>query len=201
MIDTTMFDFKGYYDMIAEWLPDNCRLAEIGVANGASSLYLAERLHSLGKKFTFYLIDNLDYGRENQLSELMDNIVATRVKINDVGNSIKFIPLSSLDASCKFNGESLNFIFLDSSHLYLQTKSEIRLWWDKVLNGGILAGHDYMAHAEVKQAVDEVIPVTFTRPQLNETIFEPTEVLKIYKTDSNFGVWEAKKDFFIKLNN
>lgn len=200
MISETMFDFKSYYDKIAEWLPDNSRIAEVGIANGASALYLAEKLHSLEKRFTFYMIDNLAYGGADQLMELMDNVTATRIKINDISNSIKLMPINSLDASCKFNDQGLNFVFLDSSHLYPQTRSEIRLWWDKVVDGGILAGHDYIGHKEVKQAVDEVIPRTFTRPQHEETVYPPTEVLKIYDTDSNFGIWEAKKDFFIKLN-
>lgn len=48
-----------------------------------------------------------------------------------------------------------NFVYIDSSHLYQETKEELELWWPKIADGGILAGHDYINGAEVRQAVDE----------------------------------------------
>ena len=35
--DSVMFDFASYYDMVAERLPDNCKIAEVGIANGKSA--------------------------------------------------------------------------------------------------------------------------------------------------------------------
>mgnify|MGYP000989335173 CR=1 FL=1 len=150
-----MFDFKDFYDRIAEQLPDKAnRVAEIGVADGDSSVYLANKLHTLGKLDVFYFIDNFSYGGMNQLNDLWKNIY--RGSELYIDSQVEIIPLSSLDASCKFNDHYLDFVFIDSSHTYSQTKAEIRLWYHKVIDGGILAGHDYYSIAEVKQAVDEV---------------------------------------------
>lgn len=195
-VETTMFDFKDYYDKIAESLKDNCRIAEVGNANGDSAIYLAKKLTLLGKKYKLYMIDNMAYGGYEQMKTIYENIIKSGEGLN-----IEVIPEGSLDASCKFNGHSLDFIFLDSSHLYNQTKAEIILWWGKLLDEGILAGHDYTGHEQVKKAVDEIIPITFTRPPHDGTVYAPVQLLKTYETDSNFGVWEAKKDFFIKLNS
>jgi cephalosporin hydroxylase len=89
--------------------------------------------------------------------------------------------MDSLAASCKFNDHSLNFVFLDSSHKYEETKAEIRLWYRKLLDGSILAGHDYESpeNPGVRQAVDEVIPV---------------EHLTVFSTDNNCGVWSVVKN-------
>lgn len=195
MNETTMFDFAAYYDKIADWLQDNCRIAEIGIADGASSIYLAKKLIALGKTFKLYMIDNMDYGGYEQMKTIYEAIIK-----NGVEKYVEVLPYGSLDASCKFNDHSLDFIFIDSSHEFEPTKAEIRLWWRKLLDKGIIAGHDYTSCEPVKNAVDLIIPKTITRPQHEETIYMPTKVLNIYETTSNFGVWEAKKDFFIQIN-
>lgn len=171
-----MFDFHEYYSKIARQLPDPCRIAEVGVADGHSAMYLVKELNELGKKFTLYLIDNMDYGGYNQMNTIWRN----------VGHlpGVEVVPLSSLDASCKFNDHFFDLVFLDSSHEYEQTKAEIRLWFRKVIDGGVLAGHDYYGHVEVKQAVDEVIP-------------DPVEGvgLQVYNTANGYGVWEICKHY------
>ncbi len=193
-----MFDFPGYYKKIAEWLPDNCVIAEVGLADGASAIFLAQTLLSLKKKFKLFMIDSMSYGGMNQVITLTKNIMESGIP----ASCIELIAVDSLNASCKFSDGTFDFVMLDSSHEYEPTKAEIRLWWRKILDGGILAGHDIFSEENpgVKQAVEEVIPVTFTRPQLNETIFEPTKVLQYYQTDKGLGVWEATKESFVKLN-
>ncbi len=142
------------------------------------------------------MVDNLAYGGDNQLAELIKNIIASGIA------SIHFMPLDSLNASCKFNDHFFDFGMLDSSHTYPQTKAEIKLWWSKIKDGGILAGHDIFSEENpgVREAVEEMIPVTYTREPLEETIFEPTKVLQYYQTEKGLGVWEATKQSFVKLN-
>ncbi len=171
-----MFDFSEYYKKIAAQLPDPCRLVECGVANGDSAEFMIKELLRIGKKFTFYLVDNMDYGGMNQLNDLWKRLAQYH-------ENIIIVPLSSLDASCKFNDHYFDFVFLDSSHTYEQTKAEIRLWFRKVIDGGVLAGHDYSQN-DVRNAVNEVAPL-------------PVEdcKLEIIDTEKGYMVWEVRKHY------
>ena len=43
---------------------------------------------------------------------------------------------------------SVDFIYIDSSHLYDVTKKELKAFWRLLKRGGVLAGHDYCDHGE-----------------------------------------------------
>lgn len=175
-IPGNMFDFKNYYNSIASKLPNRCRIVEVGVADGKSAIYLAEALLNQSKAFEMFMIDNCGYGGVDQRNEIMRNI--QRAAISEYVN---FFDMDSLSASCKFNDHSLNFVFIDSSHKYEETKAEIRLWYRKLLDGSILSGHDYFSEENtgVRMAVDEVIPV---------------EHLTTHTTENSCGVWSVVKN-------
>lgn len=170
----SMFDYEKVYAHRASLLPENANIAEIGVANGRSTIFLASLLQSLGKSFTLYGIDNCAYGGNNQRSDIIQNISKSGVK------NIEFIEMSSLEAACHFKDDFFHFVFIDSSHEYEQTKAEIRIWYQKVLPKWYLAGHDYFTAEEpgVRQAVDEVIPRKW---------------LKIETTLRGAGIWQIRK--------
>lgn len=168
-----MFDFEAFYDMIANGLPDGARVVEIGVSNGRSLVYLASKIRSLGKTARVIGIDNMDYGRADQRNEIINHIIKS-------GEEIELLEMSSLDASTKFPDGYFDFIFIDSSHKYEQTKAEIILWNRKLKDNKILAGHDYnfMEGKEVLEAVNEIIG---------------TENVITYGTRNNFNVWYKVK--------
>jgi predicted O-methyltransferase YrrM len=175
-IPHTMFDFENFYSEIAEQLPNDCNIAEVGVADGASSLYLAEKLSELGKSYYLRMIDSLDYGHLDQLKTIIDNVIKSGQAEN-----IDILPFDSLNASLKFPDNYFDFLYIDSGHSYELTKAEIRLWIRKVKDGGILAGHDYLSEENpgVRQAVDEVVHYSS---------------LKVYDTDKGYGVWAIHKN-------
>ena len=43
-----------------------------------------------------------------------------------------------------FEDESLDFVYIDANHRYDNVKQDIEIWYPKVRQGGILAGHDYL---------------------------------------------------------
>jgi cephalosporin hydroxylase len=190
-INGDMFDFKDYYEKVALELPSGSRIAECGVADGKSAIFLAERMAELGKDFEFYFIDSMDYGGAKQITEIVKNISRSQL-----GNSITLLPISSLDAAATFNDNFFEFVFLDTSHQYMQTKEEIQIWWRKVKNNCILAGHDYNLYDGVKQAVNELIP----RVRVMTTEIGNFDSLKIYETSKKFGIWEARKNWQVKLH-
>lgn len=195
-IDQRMFDFHDFYDEVAKSLPDDCRIAEVGVADGASALYLAERLHELGKRFKLFMIDSLDYGGSEQLA-----VVISNVQKSGLGEFIEIMPYDSLNASLKFNDNSLHFCFIDASHTFEGTKADIRLWWHKVSFGCYLAGHDFneTEGAGVKNAVEELLPRTIQRPPDGEDTYEPENFLEVHNTRKGLGVWAVNKKWYYHI--
>lgn len=173
-IPNTMFDFKSFYDFIADKMPDDCRIAEIGNADGASAIYLGEKLQDIGKKFSIQMIDSCAYGGQEQRNTLIRNIVGS-----GLGGKLTFIEMDSLNASLKFPDGYFHAVFIDSGHTYELGKAEIRLWHRKVMDGWILAGHDIKSHQGVKDAVKEVMP---------------SDCYDIVDTDAGNGIWVWAKD-------
>lgn len=167
-----MCDFHAFYERIAQQLPSPCRVIEVGCADGHSAIFLAETLQRLNKKFELVMVENMDYGKEEQQNTLLVNIIKS-----GLASKIRLISLDSLNASCKFPDQWANFVFIDASHKYEPTKADIRLWYRKVIHGGYLAGHDYNMD-EVKNAVDEVIPA---------------DRLEVVDTAKDLGVWAVKR--------
>lgn len=187
-ISGDMFDFYDYYQDVASRLPNNSTLAEVGVADGKSVLCLADELRKLGKTFTLYMIDSMDYGGKEQMITIVNNAIEAGI------SGVKFFPYSSLEAAGKFPDVHFDFVFIDSSHLYVETKLEIRKWYPKIKEEGILAGHDYFSHDEVNRAVNEVIPERWVRGKKEEI------VLRKYQTQNGYGVWEIQKKWYFELN-
>jgi cephalosporin hydroxylase len=168
-----MFDFATFYTWIVTQLQPNPRLMEVGVADGKSLIFLTETLLNRGLPFEMKGCDSLAYGAANQHSEILRNMT-----LAGVADKVQFIPMDSLNASCKYPDEYFHFIFLDSSHDHEATKAEIRLWWRKLMPDGILGGHDFFSHEGVQRAVKEIIPGEF---------------LKSQATDKGNGVWWVRK--------
>lgn len=194
-----MFDFKDWYDRVAEQMPDNCVCVEVGVANGDSALYLAERFFELQKQFKLYMVDNMDYGGYDQMKTIYQNIIKS-----GLGEYIEVIPYDSVSASEKFNDGSIDFVFLDSSHEYQETKDSIRSWYPKLKDDGILSGHDYFLYADdVGKAVDEMLPRIIKREtidtpeQYNE--FEEEQFLITEDTGNHYGIWVVRKRFYYDI--
>ena len=191
-------DFEDFYERMANELPDGAVIAEIGVACGRSAIMLAEKLSDLGKDFTLYMVDNFGYGGYKQRNEVLSHIVNS-----GLGNKIKLLEMSSLDASCEFPDSHFDFCFIDSSHKLQETKAAIRLWYYKMKEDCVLAGHDYYSkeNPEVQTAVLEVIPTRYLRePISDQQSFEPEQLLHTEQTRNGNGVWFLKKKFYIKLN-
>lgn len=166
-----MCDFHAFYQQIAFSLPSPCRVIEVGCADGHSAIFMAETLQAQGKLFQMVMVENMDYGKEEQQNTLLTNIVKSGLAEN-----IRLISLDSLVASCKFPDQWAQFVFIDASHKFEQTKADIRLWSRKVQPGCYLAGHDYNMD-EVGSAVREVIP---------------KHRLEIHSTEKGYGVWAVR---------
>lgn len=193
-----MFDFEEFYQRMADTLPLNARIAEVGVGDGASIIYLAEALLNQGKdKFSIQIVDNLAYGGHVQLGTIMNNVCKA-----DLASFVTIRPVGSLDASCLFPDSYFDFVFIDASHKFEETKADIRVWYPKMIPEGILAGHDYNSGqgSGVKEAVDLVVPRMMPGYVADEVTHPNRVVLHAEKTRKGHGVWWFAAHPRLRLN-
>lgn len=74
--------------------------------------------------------------------------------------------------------ELFDFIYIDTSHKYEDTKSELELSWQKTKKGGIISGHDYNADffPGVVKALDEFL----IEHNISDVFFTRKDILKSY---------------------
>ena len=65
--------------------------------------------------------------------------------------------MTSFDAVTEISDGELDFIYIDGSHRRREIMEDIRMYWNKVKVGGLVAGHDY-DREEVRNAIrDELV--------------------------------------------
>lgn len=72
------------------------------------------------------------------------------------GRRFELLRKPSLQAASKFEDGSLDFVYLDGDQDFNAVSADLGAWFDKVREGGIIAGHDYdnPDMPDVQQAVD-----------------------------------------------
>ena len=146
------FDFRDFYDLVAQNLEDGDAFVEVGSWKGQSLIYLAHRLEDLGKTPEIHAVDTFegdsDTGRVGVWEEFRDNMNAADSKFGITH------ACASVGAAGKFNNASVAGVFIDAAHDYESVKADIAAWLPKVKPGGIFAGHDIDAPGVLK-AVQE----------------------------------------------
>jgi len=159
-------------------------MAEVGVAEGIWST----ELWSLGLE-KLYLIDiweNVPFidGCASYDQEWHDKNyeeVKERFKGND---KVVILKGFSHKMAQLIPDGSIGAVYIDADHTYHGSKSDLNVWFPKVVDGGIIAGHDYLnPNYGVNRAVQE-----FTR---NET---PVYILEEDEGVENAGFYFIKKN-------
>jgi predicted O-methyltransferase YrrM len=110
-------------------------IAEIGVANGD---YSAEIL-GLNKEAILHLIDAWDSDRYSKGFERVQTRFAAEIAARSVilhrGRAVDILPTLA--------NRSFDWLYLDTSHQYVETVKELRLCESLVKDSGRIAGHDF----------------------------------------------------------
>lgn len=125
--------------------------AEIGVNKGINAKSILKELNV--KKL--YLIDawfNYKKIQANRPQNINFEFVLNEFKDN---KQIEIIRELSKDAIKFIKDDSLDFVYIDANHLFEFVYQDINLWYDKVKNGGIIAGHDIFSQLGVLKAVEK----------------------------------------------
>ena len=128
-------------------------IAEIGVMKGNTALFLLEHCPSIE---TYYAVDawvwTPEYAGSKEFADStrkMDDSDWERWyqdlrAVED--DRLILVRDWSIKAAKHFEDKSLDLVFLDAQHTYLEFKQDLEAWTSKVRDGGILCGHDYFVN-------------------------------------------------------
>jgi predicted O-methyltransferase YrrM len=149
-------DISGWMDEVElTWLAQQAethtRIIEIGSYLGRSCRALCDNTQGQVTAVDTWGVEHPAYGDITGLfAKFQENMI-------DCEN-LRVIKMMSLDAAKELAGETFDMVFIDADHSYEAVKADIEAWMPLVISGGLLCGHDYDDHEEVKRAVDELLP-------------------------------------------
>lgn len=140
-------DFEEIYKEAVENF-DGGLFVEAGTANGQSTAFLCVEIANSKKDIQLITCDIFEAANQEQyVRSHLDKFPFL---------SINKQQSMDLFRALKKKGERPNFIFLDGDHSLSGVSNELKIAWDILAKGGILAGHDYLNNGspDVKKAVD-----------------------------------------------
>jgi len=127
---------------------------EIGSDVGETASYLLETR----KDLYLYCIDPymtyIDWNGNN-LNDREDVLNKFMTTMKPYKDRYKLLRMKSDEAVIEFVNESVDFVFIDGLHEYVQTLRDCKNYWPIVKKGGVLCGHDYKTIPGVNQSVDD----------------------------------------------
>ena len=128
---------------------------EVGVLRGDLSRGLVKYLDG-----PIYLVDSWQL-----LSTLIYSDVANKLpdaqELNyekvkaELGDKAEICRMTSMEANSLLGeqGKQFDFVYIDANHWYPYVLQDLFAWWQLIRKGGILCGHDFMAHEGVTEAI------------------------------------------------
>lgn len=127
--------------------------AEIGVESGAYS----KRLLEANPDLFLYSIDPWkahrgyrDHTRQRKLNRFYDETVAA---LKPFGSRARIMRQFSQDALQYFDDNSMDFVYIDANHKFVEITNDIFNWSKKVRPGGIISGHDYTRYKNLEAEI------------------------------------------------
>ena len=127
---------------------------EIGVASGWTMNHFLQNLSNLKLIGIDPYIGYMDGSREITQEMLDAQYLAAQDNISDFAPRGKILRGYSQDFVNSFEDGSLDYIFIDGDHSYEGALRDCELFFPKIKNGGIFAGHDWSFDG-VQKAVNE----------------------------------------------
>ena len=122
---------------------------ELGAWKGRSTSCMGVEVASSGKAIEFHTIDHwrgtpgepdIDIDPDRQADRLFE--IFSR-NIAPVAEHVNVIRSDTAAAAARFDGESIDFLYVDASHTYEGVIRDLTAWYPKVKTGGLIAGDDW----------------------------------------------------------
>lgn len=160
------FDYGEIYDMAVAKAADGAIFVEVGAWFGKSTAYMAQTIKNSKKNINFYVVDtwegSIESKSQKEIASKHNNNLFPKFWENmtkaNLDNYIKPLQIESARAANVFDNESIDFVFIDASHLYEAVILDLKSWFPKVKLGGIISGHDYHPRFGVIDAVNDFFP-------------------------------------------
>jgi Methyltransferase domain len=142
-------------------------------------------------------MENIDIEKEfNGFDGLFNEVNSM---LSQFGERVKLIRKFSSEASKEFDDNSLDFVFIDAGHEFIDCYNDILNWYPKVKENGLIMSHDWY-HAQFKGVTKSVMKVFKTE---NIQYFkQPNHIWFVRKNSNNLSLFEKlKKKFLFYLNH
>lgn len=146
------FDYADIYDAMVERFGDGSHFVEIGTWKGRSACHMAQAIQASGKHIRFSVIDV--FAEPRLLEIFCTNLAKAGV--------LEMVEIYQGRSQAAANYEPLagpfEFVWIDGSHAFNDVYQDMSVWYPKVREGGVLAGHDYkdwQFSPQVRPAVDQ----------------------------------------------
>lgn len=147
------FDYDNFYSQMVNKFPSGSKFAEIGIYKGGSLDYLCEIIRQSGKDIEVIGVDNFSESYDGSDTE---NLATMRLA-PWLNNILTLVKGDSSKTASNYVDETFDFVFIDACHEYESVVADIKAWYPKVKQRGIIGGHDYHEKfAGVKKAVHEI---------------------------------------------
>lgn len=142
-----------YRERLAAIVPHTVRSGvEVGVHRGKTSAVLLRYCPNL----RLLLVDPWAEWDDGDIAKQEDRLREARLRTNKFGQRAVFMRMTSQEAAELICDGFLDFAFIDAEHDYDSVCTDLRLWYPKLKEGGMLICHDYgKAQFGVTPAVDQ----------------------------------------------
>ena len=165
-------------------LPPNGIFVEIGGFLGKSAVEWAKNLKHLDKNYKIITIDSYN----SDIDILRNLLIKADFDVPDSNTHLEMFQYYTQDypnikpLQAFFNqdfvfDQKISGVFEDSDHTQRTLSYALPYWWERLIPGGILSGHDYSMR-EVQVSVDS---------------FALLNDLKVHTDDSGSSIWWIKK--------
>jgi predicted O-methyltransferase YrrM len=144
------FNFDDVYREFVDRM-ESGTIVEVGSWLGRSVVYLAEYVLEQQKDIRIYSVDTWQGSNEEAHRKYLEEIGGADALYEQFLKNISPLPIDSIipirrasvEAAKLFADDSLDVVYIDASHNYIDVANDIDAWISKVKSGGIIAGHDY----------------------------------------------------------
>lgn len=156
------FNCPELYTQMVRSARDGSVFVEIGCWKGKSSSYMAEEIANSGKQIKFHCVDTWKGTVTEGHHQTDPDVVNDRLfevftqNMSPFSGQYTAIRTTSVEAADHFEDRSVDFVYIDASHEYLDVKADIAAWLPKVKKGGTMAGDDFNS-SQVRRAVTEML--------------------------------------------
>lgn len=196
------FDDLKILETLANQVPENGRILEIGGLHGRSAYTLASSCKASVEVMVFDLWDSREVssiiGKEqkkffakNDLSFFQKNLADRNIK------NVK--PIKMASPPDKWDGEGFDLIFIDGDHSYLSVCGDIKFWAQHLKPGGLIFGDDYTEEFPgVLKGAEAAVELGYELKKLGRFWLASKEKNRFFYGDTKFSVGDKRQvqEFF-----